>query len=186
MVPYWNQPRAHRMTRVAVFTNCGEVRLRQNGGFWRRAVPDPGDRMAHFLVSYAPGTLEVEGLIGGKTAASQTLYTAEQAEAPALRIYEKAAKPGDILHAEVELFDKYGQLWTRERPLCRFRVEGPAQIAAVDNGDFDTTTEIFAAEERTLWNGHACAYLRVTGPGMIRVTAIVEGYAPLRAEIGAE
>ena len=56
----------------------------------------------------------------------------------------------------------------------------------MDNGDFDTTTEIFAAEERTLWNGHACAYLRVTGPGTIRVTAVVDGFAPRKAEIQAE
>ncbi len=186
MVPYWHQPRNHRMTHVAVFTNCETVRLRLNSSMWHTAKPDPDDRMAHFLTAYRPGTLEVEGLIGGKIAASQTLYTSEQAEAPKLRIYEKTAKPGDVLHAEAELFDKYGQLWIRERPMCRFRVEGPAEIAAVDNGDFDTTTEIFAAEERTLWNGHACAYLRVTGPGLIRVTAVVEGYAPQKAEITAE
>ena len=183
MVPYWNQPRSHRMTRVAVFTNCEEVTLRQDGGMLRRAKPDSADRMAHFLVSYAPGTLTVEGLIGGKVAATQTLRTSDQAEAPTLRIYEKAARPGDVIHAEVELFDKYGQLWTRERPLCRFAVEGPAELAAVDNGDFDTTTEIFAADHRTLWNGCACAFLRVTGPGTVRVTATVEGYAPKKAEI---
>ena len=186
MVPYWYRPRTGQMVHVAVFTNCGEVRLRENGGYWRTVKVDRDTRMAHFWVVYQGGMLEAEGLADGKAAARDELRSSVQAEKACIRICEKVvrAEKGEIFHAEAELRDRYGRPWTRERPLCRFSVEGPAEVAAVDNGDFSAEQDVYAAHARTLMNGHAVCCLRATGgSGTVRVTAEVEGYAPVTARI---
>ncbi len=181
MTAHWNQGTPHKMMHVGVFTNCEKVRLTLNGGLPRYAAPAP-DRMAHFYVSYAPGTLVAEGLRGGVTVCTQTLKTSYQGDHLILGIYEKDVRAGEVVHAELTLYDRYGQVWTQDRPKVRVEVTG-GELLYLDNGDFLTTDEVCAADTRTLWNGHLCAYIRTGDTGTLTVTAYPDGYAKVSREI---
>lgn len=188
MVSDWYYPRNYHLQHVGIYTNCDTVTLSINDGLPRTAKPDPANRMAHFLLCYIPGKIEAKGYRDGVEVASQTLYSSEQAERIELSIYESHVKADgySIFHAEATLVDKYGQVFIRERPKVRFIVEG-ADIAAVDNGDFNTTDEIPFTDTRTFWNGQVVAYLRThKNPGKVKVTAIAEGFVPVSAEIETE
>ena len=186
MSGHWNYDCPGKMLHVAVMTNCDSVELYLNGQMKRVASPDTPERLAHFYVSYQPGTLRAVGIRDGKPVCEQTLHTARFAERLDMRICEGdlAADGRDIAHVEVRLLDKFGQRYEQLRVPVRFRVEGPADIACVDNGDFLTTDEVFRAEQRTLNHGQALMVLRSRREaGRIRVTAIAEGFAPVTAEI---
>lgn len=186
MSGHWNYDCPGKMMHVAVMTNCDSVELYLNGSAKRVARPDSDDRLAHFYLSFAPGTLRAVGIRDGKPVCEQVLRTARFAERLEINVCEDdmRADGRDIAHVEVRLLDKYGQRFEQLRVPVSFRVEGPADVMRVDNGDFLTTDEVFTAEKRTLFHGQALAILRSrTQPGRIRVTAMAEGFAPVSAEL---
>jgi beta-galactosidase len=78
--------------------------------------------------------------------------------------------------------DTEGLTVPRSNAKLRFRLEGPAEIAAVDNGD-PTSFEPFQASERSAFNGLALVVVRALGTGTIRLVAESDGLAPARATL---
>ena len=86
----------------------------------------------------------------------------------------------------VEAVDREDQFYFRESALVRFSVEGPAELAAVDNGDL-TGSEPYASDRVHLYHGRAAALLRFTGEsGRVVLTANAEGMYPARIVINIE
>ena len=180
MSNHWNFFDHSKAIHVGVMSNCELVKIYLNDRYIGSAPPEwNGDRMAHFYIEYNPGKLVAEGYNGGKLVAKDELTTSYQAEKLVMKIYEDtlAADGKDIIHVDVAMVDKYGQKWSHDRYPVTFKVEGPADIVCVNNGDFRSTEEIFLADKRTLFHGQVCATLRSRKEaGTIKITAVADGF----------
>lgn len=169
----WNCRQNNRILHVAAMTNCDEVVLYQNNEPPRRAKPDTPDRMAHFYVRYAEGTLRAEGLKDGKTVVQQVLHTSSgpcRLEAVPCDIRRGE---DDIAAVEVYLKDEYGQIWEPGTNAVRFRVFGRAELVGVDNGDLQSENDPHS-DRIPLNAGHAVCYVKMNGD-IARVEVQTEG-----------
>ena len=84
----------------------------------------------------------------------------------------------------VRVEDKDGNFCPLADNLVRFKVSGPARIAAVDNGNA-ATVEPFQADYRKAFNGMCLVVLRSERgrAGNIEVTAASDGLASARAAV---
>lgn len=186
---HWNYDCPNKMMHLGVMTNCEEVRLYLNEDHVRIARPNPDDLMVHFYLPYRPGTVRAEGYVNGEKRCEHRMITTHQPAKVEVVLSDSRLKAGgkDIAFVEVYLKDAKGQDWLLSRPMVRFETEGPGDIIAVDNGDFMTTSEILAADHRSLFNGHCLGILRTRqAPGTVRLKVTVEGFAPAIREIECE
>jgi beta-galactosidase len=207
VLPHWNWGgREGQEIPVMVYTNCPEAELFLNGRSLGRkargaepvALPvglsvndtkvfESGYRL-RWNVPYAPGTLEVVGLEGGKPVARKTVRTA----GPPARIVlapdraRIAADGDDLSFVTVRVEDKDGNLCPEADNLVRFKVEGAGRIAAVDNGNA-ASLEPFQADQRKAFGGLALLIVRAQAgrPGAIEVSATGDGLGPARTTIEA-
>lgn len=186
---HWNYDCPNKMMHLGVMTNCEEVRLYLNEDHVRIARPNPDDLMAHFYLPYRPGIVRAEGYVNGEKRCEHRMATTHQPAKVEVVLSDSRLKADgkDIAFVEAYLKDAKGQDWLLSRPMVRFETEGPGDIIAVDNGDFMTTSEIFAADHRSLFNGHCLGILRTRkAPGTVRLKVTVEGFAPVIREIECE
>jgi beta-galactosidase len=82
----------------------------------------------------------------------------------------------DLSFVTVTVADRSGLAVPRAKNRLRFRLEGPGEIVAVDNGDA-TSHESFQSKERAAYNGLALVVVRTVAgkPGRIRLTAQADG-----------
>ncbi len=90
-----------------------------------------------------------------------------------------AATGEDLCYILVEALDADGTLCPLVDNSVRFKVEGPAEIAGVGNGN-PLSLEPFQSDSRKLFCGKAMLILRTMDmqAGRVRVTAESEGLAP--------
>jgi beta-galactosidase len=129
-------------------------------------------------VVYEPGELKAVGYKDGKSIGEATMRTAG---APAtIRLTpdrkELAATGEDLCYILVEALDNKRTLCPLADNLVRFKIDGPAQIAAVGNGD-PMSVEPFQADYRKLFFGKAMLILRTKDGqgGAVHVTAESDG-----------
>ncbi|MDX2185816.1 MAG: beta-galactosidase GalB [Opitutaceae bacterium] len=190
ILPHWNWPeRVGQVTPVHVYTSGDEAELFLNGRLL--GVRTRGKFEYRFRwndVIYEPGELKVVVKKGGKEWATTTKRTTGSAVALRLspdRVLVKADGE-DLCFVTVSVHDTRGDLVPRTHLPVKFRVEGPATIQAVDNGD-PTSFEPFQASERKTFNGLALVVLRTKAgqAGAITLIAETDGLAPARTEISA-
>jgi beta-galactosidase len=166
-------------TPVHVFTSGDEAELFLNGRSLGRRSKGPYEyRLRWDEVVYEPGLLEVVAYKVGRKWATDRVKTAK----PAARLEldpDRAlirADGRDLSFVTVRVVDADGVVVPRASPRIRFRVEGPGEIAATDNGD-PTNFESFPAPERDAFGGLCLAIVRARSgqPGRIRLTASSEG-----------
>ena len=82
----------------------------------------------------------------------------------------------DLSFVTVTVADKDGRLVPRSKNQIKFKLEGPGEIVATDNGDA-TSFESFQAPERKAYNGLALVIVRAKAgeAGKITLTAEAEG-----------
>jgi beta-galactosidase len=180
ILPHWTWPeRVGQTTPVHVFTSGDEAELFLNGRSLGRRSKGPYEyRLRWDEVVYEPGLLEVVAYKVGRKWATDRVKTAK----PAARLEldpDRAlirADGRDLSFVTVRVVDADGVVVPRASPRIRFRVEGPGEIAATDNGD-PTNFEPFPAPERDAFGGLCLAIVRARSgqPGRIRLTASSEG-----------
>ena len=186
---HWNFTQRGKLMHVAAMTNCDEVRLYVNDDPVRMAKPEEaGDGMAHFYVPCGRGRLRAEGFRGGRVVAQDVLETSGGPAYVEL-VPDRAVVEADgrsIVQVEIWLKDSFGRPWVKDMPVVRCSIQGDAEIIAMDNGDFNTTTERYATQTRMIFQGHTLALVR-TGrtSGVWRMTASVEGCHPVCCDIEA-
>lgn len=187
MSAHWNFFANNKALHVGVMTNCDIVKMYVNDRYIGAAEPDwNGDRMAHFYIEYFAGKLTAEGYRDGELVTKDELFTSEQADKLVMKIYEDTftADGKDIIHVDVELVDKFGQKWTHTRDVVTFKVDGPADIVNVNNGDSCSETEIFHNDKRSLFHGQCGVILRShREAGKIKITASINGFESVSTEI---
>jgi beta-galactosidase len=180
ILPHWTWPeRSGLVTPVHVFTSGDAAELFLNGRSLGRKSKGPHEyRLRWDEVVYEPGLLEVVAYKEGRKWATDRVRTAK----PAARLEldpDRAlirADGRDLSFVTVRVVDADGVVVPRASPRIRFRVEGPGEIVATDNGD-PTSFEPFPAPERGAFGGLCLAIVRARSgqPGRIRLTASSEG-----------
>jgi beta-galactosidase len=90
----------------------------------------------------------------------------------------------DLSFITVRIADEHGATVPRTHNLVTFTIEGPGEIAAVDNGDA-TSLEPFQATQVKAFNGLAIVIIRTKPgrPGAITVSAAAQGLTPATATL---
>jgi beta-galactosidase len=186
LMPDWtpHDPDPHR-ERVEVFSNCDEVELTLNGiSLGAKPLP-PDARPFRWDVEFEPGVLTATGRNRGEVVATAELRTAGKPARVVLRtdVTQLGSSWDDIAYVEAEIVDENGTRVPRATNLVEFRISGPAEIIAVDNGSI-TSHEPFTATQRHAHDGRCIAILRATGEmGPIQITAESDGLAAGKLKI---
>jgi beta-galactosidase len=162
---------------VEVYSNCEEVELLLNGKSLGSKSKPADDSARSWKVSYAPGILKAIGRNNRKIAATQELSTAGAPAKILLSADRNQLTPAwdDVCTVNVSVVDQNGVLIPNANDLIQFRIEGPAVIAAVDNGD-NASHEPFQAMERRAYQGRCIAMIKANAEhGRITLTASAAG-----------
>jgi beta-galactosidase len=156
------------VTPVHVYTSGDEAELFLNGkSLGRKKIEKLQYRLRWDDVKYEPGELKVVAYKSGKEWSSDTVKTT----GPAAKLLMKPDRPtihadgADLSYVTVTVGDKDGLLVPRSKNHITFTIDGPGEIAAVDNGDA-TSFEPFQAKERNAYNGLALVIVR-SKPGEV-------------------
>lgn len=160
--------------KVEVYSNCQEVELLLNGQSLGVQAKPRNARPRIWEVTYQPGELVAQASNDGRVVARHTLRTAQQASQVQLTANRETLPVGwdHVAVVQALLTDGEGTRVPRAARNVTFRVEGPGEIVAVDNGSI-VSHEPFQANQRTTHQGRCIAIIRATGDngGTIRVTA---------------
>ncbi len=172
---------------VEVYSNAEQVELFLNGRSLGSKARPSDDAPRNWKVPFEPGTLRAVGSNGGRVVATHELKTAGK---PA-RVVLSADRTrlahawDDVVHVEATVVDANGVIVPSASDLITFRVNGPARVAAVDNGD-NASHEPFQATQRRAYQGRCFAMLKATAPrGRATLTASAAGLAPASVTIEA-
>jgi beta-galactosidase len=177
ILPHWTWPeRVGQVTPVHVYTSGDEGELFLNGqSLGRKKKGQYEYRLRWDAVVYAPGALKVVTYKDGKEWATAEMKTAGD---PAIL----AAKPDrdqisadghDLSFVTVIVEDAQGVMAPRADNSVHFDIEGPAEIAATDNGDA-TSFESFQSHDHKAFNGLCLVIIRATtgaGPIVLHATS---------------
>ncbi|WP_244813305.1 beta-galactosidase GalB [Xanthomonas euroxanthea] len=174
LLPHWTWPgREGQVTPVHVFTSGDEAELFVNGVSQGRKRKGPLQyRLRWDDVVYQPGELRVQAYRQGKPWASDRVQTAGSAARMQV-MPDRSRIRGDgqdLSFVTVRLFDRAGRAAPTAGDRLRFRIEGPGELVATDNGD-PTNLESFAAPQRNAFNGLCLAIVR--GKAGVRGTITV-------------
>lgn len=190
ILPHWNWPeRQGEITPVHVYSSGDEAELFLNGqSLGRKKRGALEYRFRWDDVRYVPGELKVVTYKQGRPWAEAVQRTTGPAAALQLGA-DRAQLRGDgrdLAFVTVRIVDREGQLVPRSKPRLRFRVTGPAELVATDNGD-PTDHRAFASAERHAFNGLALAIVRphagASGPITLHVES--DGLAPAEIQLNA-
>jgi beta-galactosidase len=129
-------------------------------------------------VVYQPGELKVVAYKNGKKWATDVMKTT--GPAAKLELTPDRAKISadgkDLSFVTVKVADRDGLLVPRSKNELKFKISGPGEIVATDNGDA-TSFESFQAPERKAFNGLALVIVRAKAgeSGKITLTAEADG-----------
>lgn len=163
ILPHWTWPdRVGLTTPVHVFTSGDEAELFLNGKSLGRKKKSPYEyRLRWDEVKYEPGELKVIAYKNGNAwAENSTRTTSTPAK---LQISpdrsEIHADSHDLSFVTVRVSDKNGLTCPRSKNLIKFRIKGPGEIVATDNGD-PTRLEPFQSHECKAFNGLCLVIVR--------------------------
>ena len=163
ILPHWTWPeRVGKVTPVHVFTSGDEAELLLNGKSLGRKKKGPYEyRLRWDDVIYEPGELRVMAYKDGKEWATETVRTTDapiRLEASPDRAVIRADGV-DLSFITVRVADKDGLTAPRANNHINFKITGPGEIVATDNGD-PTSFEPFHAPERNAFNGQCLVIIR--------------------------
>ncbi|MDD5454633.1 MAG: beta-galactosidase GalB [Candidatus Ratteibacteria bacterium] len=185
ILPHWNWPeRIGQITPVHVFTSGDEAELFLNGkSLGRKKKGQYEYRLRWDDVIYKPGELKVIAYKNGRKWAEDIVKTTGEPaglKASADRTVIRADGL-DLSFITVRVVDKNGLTVPRAKNLIKFKVDGPGEIAATDNGD-STDMTVFSSREREAFNGLILVVVRPKqgSSGSITVTAKSPGLKDAR------
>ncbi len=168
LLPHWTWPgREGEVTPVHCYSSWDRVELFVNGISQGIRCKRPKNLMNRYRlvwsgIRYTPGELKAVAYDdAGNVAKTTVVRTAQAAAVIALESDRKeiAADGDDMAFLRVRILDAHGNPCPRADHHVRFRIEGPANIAGVCNGDA-TSLEPFQADTCRLFNGQCVLYLR--------------------------
>ena len=191
LLPHWTWPgREGEVTPVHLYTSGDEAELFLNGRSLGRRKRGAHDyRLRWDDVLYEPGDLKAVAYRQGRPWAEAIRRTAGPAAGLELTVNcEKIrADGGDLAFITMRVVDANGNGVPEAKPLIKFPLEGPADIAGLDNGDA-TSLRSFQGREMAAFSGQCLAIVRSRAgvPGTIELTATADGLPAAKVRIAAE
>ncbi len=164
ILPHWNW-KGMEGTEIPVvaYSNCESVELFLNGKSLGRKVM--GDNMdLVWMVPYEPGELLASGIKNGDVICIKKVITSG-IPAKIELIADKetiSADKQNVVHVEVNITDKENNFVPDASNRVLFKVQGEAEIIAVDNGD-PLNEESYGSPTRRAFNGKCLVILKSTG-----------------------
>lgn len=188
LMPHWNWEGEEGIEKkVRIETNCEKVELILNGNSLGEKVCEKAGHI-EWDVPYQPGKLEAVGYREENEIIHRSVYTAKSPECIEL-LSEKqkcTANGEDTICVGVSLMDGEGHFAATEDRKIKFRIEGPAVILGVGNGD-PSCHEPDKAEERTTFHGKCMVILQAKKePGNIVLHAASENLKAAAIELYSE
>jgi beta-galactosidase len=202
ILPHWNWPdRAGQNVPVFVYTNGDSAELFLNGrslGRRTKGAAPPSEaeyyavtykyRLRWNDVAYEPGELKAVAYKDGAKIGEAVMRTAGPPAAIRLtpdrsRLH---ASGEDLSFLLVEALDSRGNPAPLADNLVQFDLQGPAEIAGIDNGD-QVSFDSFQDNQHKLFFGKAMLIVRAKegSGGKIQVTARSQGLTSAAAELTA-
>lgn len=177
---HWNRE-AGQKYKVYTYTNGDEVELFVNGrslGIKQNSDKRKPNVIVWDGVQYEPGTIKAIARKGGKMYAEHQLETAGKAVRLIMQTEIPAWKADGmgLQYVKVYAVDAKGRIVPTYDGNVTFKVEGPARIIAVDNGNH-SSDDLFDGNEKQLYEGFAMAILRSSKDqaGKVKITATCNG-----------
>jgi len=188
ILPHWTwSDRTGQVTPVHVYTSGDEAELFLNGKSLGRKQKAPLEyRLRWDDVIYEPGELRVIAYKAGKQWATESVKTAGSAIklilTPDRSVIANDGK--DLVFITLTVADRNSQRVPRAMNQIHFKVSGPGEIVATDNGD-PTDMTAFPSKDRKAFNGLALAIVRSQRgqKGKIQVVANSDGLEDARTII---
>jgi beta-galactosidase len=176
-LPHWTHPGKEGVViPVVAYTNAESVELFLNGkSLGEKKMTE--ELQIVWQVPYQPGTLKAVARKGGKVVAEKNVSSAGGSAAVRLTADKKQvlANRRDVVHVEVDIVDKAGNLAPEADNLLQFELSGPGKIIGVENGDI-TDFSSMKASERKAFKGKCLVMVQATGgAGTINLKAVSKG-----------
>ena len=168
LLPSWTHPRLALGTPVPVqaYSNAEEVELFRDGRTLGRRRPGrrAEDMACQWLVPWQPGTLEAIAYRGGREVARTRQRTASAPAALRVDTDQSAlAVDGqDVAVVTLAQVDAAGTLYPYGENRIGFRLEGPARLLALENGNPVDTEPNWGPTSRRAFFGLARAFVQAT------------------------
>ena len=188
ILPHWNWPdRVGKTTPVFVYTSGDSAELFLNGKSLGTRQKQPGEfRLCWNDVTYQPGTLKAVASKAGRKWAADEVKTTGPAAKLTLKADQSSARSNgnDLIYLTTTVADSNGLTVPRSHPRIHFEIQGPATIAATDNGN-PIDLAPFQSPDHDAFNGLALAIIRpIPGQqGKVTVTATAEGLKPAAIDL---
>jgi beta-galactosidase len=187
ILPHWNWPdRTGQVTPVHIFTSGDEVELFLNGRSMGRKKKGAFEyRLRWDEIKYEPGQLKAVAYKNGMRWAEEIIQTT--GDAFALRANAdryRLNSDEDLSFITVEVLDSLGIVVPTSSNLIEFRIEGPGEIVATDNGN-PADLVPFGSTKRAAFGGLALAIVRSKkgAEGSIKLQVSSKGLQETEIEI---
>lgn len=183
MSEHWNRTKGEVLS-VMTYTNGDEVELFVNGksqGVKKNVDGKDKNKLKWDNIKYAPGYIEAVAKRDGKIVARHRIETTGKVKKLVAESDNAnwQADGMDLQHVRIYAVDSKGRRVHSAENQLKFRVEGDAEIVAVDNGNI-VSHELHAVKERKLYRGSALVILRAgQSPSDIKLIAESDEFAPV-------
>ena len=170
--PHWNWEEGREVDIWAYYSQADEVELFLNEESLGSKSKTDDELHVMWRIPFKPGILRAVSRKDGKEVLVKEIKTADKASSIKLEADRKTIQPNnDLSFVTVTVHDEHGTLVPNASDNIKFEIEGPGDIAGVDNGD-PTSHESFKAHERKAFNGKCLVIVKTKGePGTITLKA---------------
>jgi beta-galactosidase len=187
--PHWNWEKGQDIDVWAYYNNADAVELFLNGKSLGVKARQNDDLHIQWAVKYEPGTLKAVSTKAGKIVAEKVIQTAGAPAKIALSPDRNKLKADgeDLSFVTVTILNKEGNVVPRASILLNFKLEGDAEIAALDNGLQTDLTPYSNKTTRSTFNGLALAIVKAKKQkSLVTLTVSGEGLQPASVSIAVE
>lgn len=158
----WNFPK-DSLLDIVTYTNCETVDLYLNNKkLGSQKLDDfPNWIMKWRKISHESGTLRAVGKINGKIVCQSEIHTTGKPQHIVINSDVKKPSANELVHIEISLTDKKGNLVTIDDKKLQFKLEGDGEIIALDNGDICNSDAFSNKKSRLTYKGRCLCIVKV-------------------------
>ncbi|MBN1415435.1 MAG: DUF4982 domain-containing protein [Bacteroidales bacterium] len=185
--PHWNW-KENQLIDVIAYTNCQEVELFLNDSSLGVKKKDLDELHLMWRLNFIPGTVRAVGRTNNQEVLETVIKTAGEPAKLVLKPDRSTIRANgtDLCFVTVEVTDKDGNTVPYADNLVKFRLDGQAWIAGVDNGD-PVSHDPFKADYRKAFHGKCMVVVQSKKTkGSVVVNAASEGLEPAAVTIHME
>ncbi|MBL7972268.1 MAG: DUF4982 domain-containing protein [Prolixibacteraceae bacterium] len=184
--PHWNWENGQDIDVWAYYNNADAVELFLNGKSLGVKAKQGDELHVQWAVKYEAGTLKAVSTKAGKVVAERVIRTAGAPAKIVLSADRNKIKADgeDLSFVTVTILDKDGNVVPKANNLLNFKLEGDAEIAALDNGLQTDLTPYSNKKTRNAFNGLALAIVKAHHKkSTVNLTVSGEGLKPASIRI---